>query len=365
MAPLVSVCIPAYNHERFISACVESVLAQSLHEVEIIVVDDASSDGTHHALRRVNDERLKVYRHDRNLGPSAAINDAVARSSGRYIALLGSDDLFLPGKLEAQVAFAESHPQVQAVFGFAHAIDEKGARLPDGNEPLPALFRQDNRSRAQWLRRFFFQGNCLCAPTVLLRRTAVQDIGEHDPRLLQLQDLDYWIRIVLRGEIHVMPRPLIDYRVGSGGNISAWRPENITRLRWETAKVLRRFLALQDRRLFAETFPESTQIEGHEELPLSLLLGLAAMTAADPGVRLFGIDVLFDAFESDAQRLRLAARGVHPAMLFDAVRSADPFGLLGGAPVRETLNALRLSILRALRARTTSRTGRPPPASEK
>jgi glycosyltransferase involved in cell wall biosynthesis len=352
MAPLVSVCIPAYNHEKYIAACIGSVLEQSIADLEIIVVDDASSDGTYTAARAVADARVRVERHAQNLGPSSAINTAVGLARGRYIAILGSDDLLLPGKLEAQLSFAEVHPEVLAVFGFAAAIDENGSPVPDDTVPVPAVFRQPNRSRAKWLRRFFFEGNCLCAPTALLRKETIGRVGDHDARLLQLQDLDYWIRIALAGELHVIQHPLVAYRVRRSGNISAWRPDANTRLRWEIGKVLRRFLDLSDRAFFFEVFPECTSMEGHEDLPLPFLLGAMALDAVDPGVRLFGVDTLFDVFGSAEHGKRLAARKIWPAFLYEAVKRADPFGLQGGTSVQETMKALQLGLLRVIRRRT-------------
>src|SRR5687767_7322641 len=121
MSPIVSVCIPAFNHERFVGESVSSVLKQSFQDFEIVITDDASDDGTLDVLSKFRDPRITVHRHGQNLGPSAAINQCVRSSKGKYIALLGSDDAFFPEKLEEQVAIMERTTNVGAVFSHARA----------------------------------------------------------------------------------------------------------------------------------------------------------------------------------------------------------------------------------------------------
>ena len=91
MLPTVSVCIPSFNHARFIGECIESVLSQSIQDFEVLVTDDASSDHSMDVIKAFKDPRVKVERHATTLGPSAAINSAVRRARGKYVAILGSD----------------------------------------------------------------------------------------------------------------------------------------------------------------------------------------------------------------------------------------------------------------------------------
>src|SRR5687767_4185985 len=112
MAVTVSVCIPSFNHAAFVVEAIQSVLAQSLQDFEIIVTDDASTDGTADIASRIADPRIRIHRHPENFGPSAAINRCIAAAKGKYVALLGSDDSFAPDKLEQQVAIMEREETV-------------------------------------------------------------------------------------------------------------------------------------------------------------------------------------------------------------------------------------------------------------
>jgi glycosyltransferase involved in cell wall biosynthesis len=344
MAPKVSVCIPSFNHAPFIRECVVSVLSQSTQDLEVIVTDDASSDNSMQVLDSFKDRRVRVQRHPKTLGPSAAINSAVQQARGEYVAVLGSDDLFLADKLAEQVAVLEQRREICAVFSFADGIDEQGARIPDDAFPVPAVFRQRNRSRAEWLRRFLLEGNCLCASTAVIRRDVLRRVGDHDPRLLQLQDFDYWIRVCLIGEIHVIQRPLAAYRIRAHqGNLSGDRPQANARAQWEAHKVLRHFLGIADRRFLLEVFPdvESDEAEG---LPLPYVVARAALTSQHPGVRLFALDVLFDLLGRESDRAQLEKRDLLPITLSRLAGELDPLNIQTIAELKAELLILERAL---------------------
>ena len=98
---LVSVLMPAYNHERYVAAAVESVLSQTYPEWELIVIDDASQDGTWEVLQSFEDERLRLYRHDSNQGAHATLNEALGMARGEFVAIINSDDVFAPARIAA------------------------------------------------------------------------------------------------------------------------------------------------------------------------------------------------------------------------------------------------------------------------
>ncbi len=108
--PAVSVLVPAYNAERYILQSVQSILAQTIEDFELIVVNDASTDRTLDILSAIHDRRLRVLTNDRNLGVVGAGNRALDEASGRYIARLDADDLCLPTRFAKQVAFLEQKP---------------------------------------------------------------------------------------------------------------------------------------------------------------------------------------------------------------------------------------------------------------
>src|SRR5690554_2346492 len=139
----VSVLIPAFNRAEFIKETVNSVLNQEYPNVELIVVDDGSTDGTFEILSEYAGQgKLKLLTHPgrENKGQSAALNLALDAASGEFVAILDSDDLFLPGKLSAQVEYLHNHPDVGLVYGMGEGIDGSGHWLydilsPDHVEP--------------------------------------------------------------------------------------------------------------------------------------------------------------------------------------------------------------------------------------
>src|SRR3712207_6134618 len=106
--PAVSVILPVYNRASTLAQCVTTVQAQTFSDWELVAVDDASQDESCAVIERFNDSRIRLVRHERNQGPSAARNTGIKAARGKYIALLDSDDEWLPGKLAAQVALLES-----------------------------------------------------------------------------------------------------------------------------------------------------------------------------------------------------------------------------------------------------------------
>ena len=257
-APLVSVVVASYNHAPFVQDCLRSALQQDIDSLEILVTDDGSTDGTAQQVAALADPRIQLHAFVQNRGACFAMNDAIRRSRGRYIAVLNSDDLFMPGKLRRQLDFLEQNPQVGAVFGWPSFIDDQGQPFQDPAHKDHAVFHQPNRNRHQWLRHFFDQGNALCHPTALLRREVYQTAGLYDPRLAQVPDLDQWIRVCMRYDIHVLPEPLTSFRIRSGQqNASAARPEVVRRDAWERADILRHYLRLPMAQLL-QVFPEFT-----------------------------------------------------------------------------------------------------------
>jgi len=169
-------------------------------------------------------------------------------------------------------------------------------------------------------------------------------VGAHDPRLLQLQDLDYWIRICLVGEIHVVQHPLVAYRIRMDGqNLSGDRPEANARVQWEAQKVLRHFSNIHDRRLLFDVFP-SLQTEAVQVLPVPYLLATEALKSAQPSVRLFGLDLLYDVFGNEAQKATLEEHGIFPSTLFGLVARVDPMNLQQIAELKSEIAVLERAL---------------------
>jgi len=267
-APTVSVLVKSFQHVRYVRQTIESLLAQSFQDFEIVVTDDGSTDGTADILRSFTDPRIRLECWPENRGISAAMNATIARARGRYLAILNSDDWALPGRLRRQVAFLDAHPEVSLVFGLPRPVDEDGLPTTAFNDFAYAL-RFAPFPRRAWLRHFFFQGNVLNAPTAMIRREAYEAVGPYDPRLTNLQDFDMWIRMLMAGHgIHLLPEPLTAFRIRANhANTSAPSPETRLRSSFEHAKVLGRFAEFDDP-LYREVFDEEGDVQPGEEIAL-------------------------------------------------------------------------------------------------
>ncbi len=287
--PKVSVVMPSYNHAPYVREAVESVLKQSYSDLELIITDDGSIDGTADIVRSFTDPRVRFHAFERNQGACIAMNDAINRSSGEYVAVLNSDDYFLPGKIERQVAFLDAHREIGAVFGLPEFVDEHGVTVTNRTHPFAGTFTAINRSRREWLRHFFAHGNCLCHPTVMIRRECYDAIGLFDPLLMQLPDFDLWIRLCLKYDIHILQEKLTAFRIlGSDRNVSAPAPAVSARSAWELVSVLKHYSEVPELEL-KEIFSDLATIQ---EIPASLAIAMEALRIDRPGYRQYGLGLM-------------------------------------------------------------------------
>ena len=155
----VSVCMAAYNHERYVGTAIQSVLDQTFQDWELIITDDASTDRTPEIIRSFSDPRIKFFSSAHNQGIAANTANCIRESQGTYIAILNSDDMFCPTKLEKQVQLLDSRPEVAAVFTHTWFINHRGGDYNKLNIGFYSnqrnIFNKPNRSRQEWLKYFF------------------------------------------------------------------------------------------------------------------------------------------------------------------------------------------------------------------
>ena len=318
--PRVSVVIPSYNHEKYVRAAIESVLTQSFQDFEILVTDDGSVDRTVAEVQAIADPRLSLVVLPRNGGACAAINASIRRASGEYIAILNSDDVFLPGKLTKQVHYLDAHADVAAVFARPLFIGEDGLAYSGPEHRDSVLLHAKNKPRHEWLRHFFIHGNALCHPSLLIRRRCYEEVGLYNPALAQLPDLEMWVRLLREHEIYLIEEPLVGFRIRDNEmNASAPRPEVIVRDQWEWLRVLEQYLALDDA-LLAQVLPEIAGRIGRA--PTAWLVAKAALQNAGPAHVLFALDTMYKVVADGGDEARCRA-------FIALTGSFDPFGLLG------------------------------------
>lgn len=213
--PKVSVVIPAYNRAASIGLAVGSVLRQTLCDLEVIVVDDASSDDTAAALEAIGDERLRIIRHAKNAGGAAARNTGIRAATGEWVAFQDSDDEWLPLKLERQLAaLARLGSDVVGVYCGMIILGRPG---DSGFNPAAVSYWPNPRIRpaafeGPLYRTLLLSGSLISTQTFMGRRDALLEIGGFDESLKALQDWDCFLRIAALGAIAFEPEPLVIQR---------------------------------------------------------------------------------------------------------------------------------------------------------
>jgi glycosyltransferase involved in cell wall biosynthesis len=271
--PNVSVIIPAYNAERYIADTVRSALGQSYGDLEVIVVDDGSTDGTLACLAPFGD-RIRV-KAQANGGVATARNGGVAIARGQWVAFLDADDLWLPHKLEQQL----NGSTAPLIYSDRFNIGERGS--------LPEL--QSNVTRMHGGDVFLHllrEGNFITNTSVVMRRDLFEKMGGFYTGLNGTEDWDLWIRVAERHAIGFIPEPLVRYRFHSGG-IS----RNFKTMGRERTIVIGRALALPrgraldwrtQRQIWAETWRTNGWEAGRAGARTQALLDYARAAAAWP-----------------------------------------------------------------------------------
>jgi glycosyltransferase involved in cell wall biosynthesis len=204
---MISVVIPAYNVEETILSTIKSVQAQTVKDLEIIVINDGSSDRTLALLATVKDERLKVYSYS-NEGLSTARNRGIARSQGDYISFLDADDLWTPCKLEKQLAALQANPECFIAYSWNMAMveaedDAKSVNFISGGK----VDFTGNIYPPLLLNNFIGNGS-----NILVRREGIQSVGEFDTSLKSCEDWDYCLRLASKYHFTLVSEHQILYR---------------------------------------------------------------------------------------------------------------------------------------------------------
>ena len=253
--PTVSVLIPAYNHEKYIAKTIESVLAQTFSDFELLIFDDCSTDGTASEIKRFTDKRIEAIFSSQNRGTVFALNTLIEKAKGEYIAVIGSDDVWLPQKLEKQLAYLKEHSNVAACFTRVLVIDENSEEMLSSDTFPLHIFDVENKEHNEWLRYSYLSGNHLCHSSVLIRREAHQEIGVYRPAFRQLHDFDLWLRLLLKHEIHILEEKLVGYRVVSAdNNLSKNTDSNNIRLMTEAKAIFEELFDKMDDGTFRQCF---------------------------------------------------------------------------------------------------------------
>ena len=252
-SPSVSVIIPVRNGRAYIDEAIASVVCQSFQDFEIVVINDGSTDGDYDSLVAI-DPRIRVL-HLAGCGVSTARNHGMRAARGELIAFLDADDIWFPGKLQAQVIYMQAHPQVGVVFG-GFLKWEAGA---EGKFPLASDLMGDcsalsrpEAARSGWLYSRLLMGLLVGMNTAMVRRSVVDAIGGFNTSLRQAEDYDFWLKASRVAEMHALDGRVALYRIHSASAMHRLASDNAlinvlhaARLRWGLAGPGGDFLSVQ------------------------------------------------------------------------------------------------------------------------
>lgn len=303
---LITVVMTTYNHELYIKESILSVLNQTYNNIELIVVNDGSTDNTEKEIQSVSDPRL-VYIYQNNNGPSAATNTGLNNATGDYIALMSGDDICYPSRLEEQYqAFIEDGGKKKILFSLCDFVNEESNLIDDVDHFAKGLFVCRNLNSHEALHEFFSLNNWFLAPSCFSSKEVFMECGNFNETLLQLQDLELWLKAaILNIPLVILDKPLIKYRVFlSGGNLSAIKPESSIRSSNEFFQILKLFLTINTKNRLLSIFPKSDFLFEHykeiddEPLLVHFCLAQIAFGMKTKIHNQFGLEILFKLFQN-------------------------------------------------------------------
>lgn len=205
----VSIIIPCYNAEKYISETLKSVFSQTFGDYEVLLIDDGSTDDSLQLVREQYGEKVRIFT-QKNKRVAAARNVGLAQSAGEYLSFLDADDIWLPEKLELQTEFLDANKGVDLVYSDTYEFNDlKGI--------FPKTWLQKRKHFTGSVFKEIFIANFIPTSTVMLRKSCLEDSGYFDEDLLGCEDGNLWMRIALNHEIGCLEKPLAKYRINPVG----------------------------------------------------------------------------------------------------------------------------------------------------
>ena len=205
---LISVIIPTYNKSQYLKEAIESVLNQTYKNIEIIIVDDGSTDNTEKIARSFQGTRI-IYFFQKNKGPAGARDSGIKKAQGEYVAFLDSDDLWLPEKLERQIEFMERNSEIGLLGTGCYEVDSGGKMIGKKNFP----------TENNILQKILIKYNPFIQSSVTIKKEILDKVEGYDENFSESEDYDLWLRIAKYCQIANLPEPLVMKR---------YYPENLS-----------------------------------------------------------------------------------------------------------------------------------------
>ncbi len=212
---LVSVVMGAYNHERYIAEAIESVLSQTMPDLELIIVDDASSDATPQIIKsyQQKDSRVKTFFHKKNMGIAPTANQCLNNASGQYITFIGSDDLWVNNKLERQLKILQNHPDL-LVWSEGEIIDSNGKST---GKTFTELHVASKKRKTGNIFREILDDNYIFGQSLMFRKEHLKNHFAVD--LKYLSDYRFMVDLAFEHDFYFISEPLAKYRIHGDNSI--------------------------------------------------------------------------------------------------------------------------------------------------
>jgi glycosyltransferase involved in cell wall biosynthesis len=206
-APRLSICIPVFNRPDMVRVAIRSAVDQDIQDMEVVVVDNCSTDGTWEALQAFSDPRLRLFRNPQNLGLFGNFNRCLEEARGRYVRILCSDDRLLPGSLARELGLMEANRTAVLLSSLGWVVDQKARRLGQTGDHLPPGIYRGEKAIADILWVLSFYGyNPLNWPSgIMFSKEASLKVGRFDESIASTADVDYWLRLLRHGDLAVSP----------------------------------------------------------------------------------------------------------------------------------------------------------------
>lgn len=201
----VSVVIPTFNSSHYLQMAIQSVLNQTYQDFEIIVVDDGSTDDTQKVASSFG--RKVSYFYQTNQGSPIARNVGLKLAKGKYLALLDSDDLFLPDRLERGVKVLDQMPHIDLVHGEVKVIDSQGTVISEDTAYFQKFYAKERKQGSSYLH--VLNGNAMFPSSILFRRECLDQIGFFNPSFPPREDYDWYLRFALHHQIYLLEEPAV------------------------------------------------------------------------------------------------------------------------------------------------------------
>lgn len=306
--PLVSVLMPVYNHEAYVRLAVESVLGQTYSNLELIVIDDASRDGSWDVLQKFNDERVRFYRQYTNRGAHATLNRALGLAKGEIVAIINSDDIYYQNRLKSAISLLIAEPAIGAVVTYYDFLDDSGnviqdatsvaADFPDVALGLGESHEQINEIEMQTL-SLLARNYYHTTSNLVIRRNVIDQVGPFRS-FRYVHDHDFFLRLSIRYPVRMIKESLLGYRIHTTNTLTECAAASVS----ETAAMLAEFMLTNELKCLRRLHPaypgvlayflDAFRGYGVERLMLFLVLGEVVGS-----VNHLAATPLFESFASD------------------------------------------------------------------